>query len=136
MGAAAYLAGGLLRPIRSPPACDRWFVDEAYVKVNRVWRYVYRVINQYGQVIAALISARRAAAAARQLKRRLRPMQGLQSDRIAQVVIAGHALVQNLRRGHYDIALNTLPATRLAAAFGELARGSEQLRTRVRHVRR
>jgi len=55
------------------PPGDRWFVDETYVKVNRVWRYVYRVINQYGQVIDALISARRAAAAARQLKRRLRP---------------------------------------------------------------
>jgi hypothetical protein len=28
--------------------------------------------------------------------------------------------VQNLRRGHYDIALDTLPVTRLAAAFNEL----------------
>jgi hypothetical protein len=29
--------------------------------------------------------------------------------------------VQNLRRGHYDIELGTQPATRLAAAFNELA---------------
>jgi transposase-like protein len=57
-----------------------------------------------------------------QLKRRLRPMRGLQTDRTAQVVIAGHAFVQNLRRGHYDIALDTPPATRLAAAFTGLAR--------------
>ena len=57
-----------------------------------------------------------------QLKRRLRPMRGLQTDRTAQVVIAGHAFVQNLRRGHYDVALDTPPATRLAAAFTELAR--------------
>jgi transposase-like protein len=42
-----------------------------------------------------------------QLKRRLRPMPGLRTDRIAQVVIAGHAFVQNLRRGHYDLALDT-----------------------------
>ncbi len=35
-----------------------------------------------------------------QLKRRLRPMRGLQHDRTAQVVIAGDAFVQNLRRGH------------------------------------
>jgi hypothetical protein len=34
---------------------------------------------------------------------------------------AGHAFVQNLRRGHYDIELGTQPATRLAAAFNELA---------------
>jgi hypothetical protein len=36
--------------------------------------------------------------------------------------MAGHAFVQNLRRGHYDLALDTPPATRLAAAFTELAR--------------
>jgi IS6 family transposase len=57
-----------------------------------------------------------------QLKRRLRPMRGLQTDRTAQVVIAGHAFLQNLRRGHYDLALDSPPATRPAAAFTELAR--------------
>lgn len=48
-------------------------------------------------------------------------MRGLQTDRTAHVVIAGHAFVQNLRRGHYDITLDTKPAIRLAAAFTELA---------------
>jgi transposase-like protein len=56
-----------------------------------------------------------------QLKRRLRPMRGLQTDRTAQVVIVGHAFVQNLRRGHYDLGDSTRPALRVAAAFGELA---------------
>jgi hypothetical protein len=46
---------------------------------------------------------------------------GVRTDRSAQVVIAGHAFVQNLRRGHYELALDTPPATRLAAAFTELA---------------
>jgi transposase-like protein len=27
---------------------DRWYVDETYVKVTGVWRYVYRAIDQYG----------------------------------------------------------------------------------------
>ena len=141
---------------------DRWFVDETYVKVNGVWRYVYRAVDQHGQVIDVLLSARRDAAAARrfftralrtlkvtpsevvtdaapvypavldelvpsawhhveqyannpieadhgQLKRRLRPMRGLQTDRTAQVVIAGHAFVQNLRRGHYELGLDAPP---------------------------
>jgi transposase-like protein len=26
---------------------ERWFVDETYVKVNGVWRYVYRAMDQY-----------------------------------------------------------------------------------------
>jgi transposase-like protein len=41
---------------------DRWFVDETYVKVNGVWRYVYRAVDQYGQVIDVLVSVRRDAA--------------------------------------------------------------------------
>jgi transposase-like protein len=57
-----------------------------------------------------------------QLKRRLRPMRGLQTERTAQVVIAGHAFIQNLRRGHYELGVDAPPATRLAAAFTELAR--------------
>jgi hypothetical protein len=44
---------------------DRWFVDETYVKVSGAWRYVYRAVDQHGQVIDVLVSTRRDAAAAR-----------------------------------------------------------------------
>jgi transposase-like protein len=152
----------------------RWFVEETYVKVNGVWRYVYRAIDQYGQVIDVLVSARRDADAARRffrralatlkvtptevvtdaaavypavldelvpsawhhveryadnpieadhgrLNHRLRPMRGLRTDRTAQVVITGHAFMQNLRRGHYELGLDVPSANRVAAAFTELA---------------
>ena len=56
-----------------------------------------------------------------QLKRRLRPMRGLQTDRTAQVVIAGRAFLQNLRRGRYELAVDITPAERVAARFTELA---------------
>jgi IS6 family transposase len=158
---------------RSPG--HRWFVDETYVKVAGVWRYVYRAIDQYGQVIDVLMSARRDAVTARrfftralttlktapvevvtdaapvypavlsdlvpaawhhveryannpveadhgQLKHRLRPMRGLRTDRTAQTVMTGHAFVQNLRRGHYEIATETPTRLRLVAAFAELAK--------------
>jgi transposase-like protein len=49
---------------------DRWYVDETYVKVNGFWRYVYRAVDQYGQVIDVLVSARRDADAARRFFRR------------------------------------------------------------------
>jgi transposase-like protein len=153
---------------------DRWFVDETYVKVNGVWRYISRAIDQHGQVIDVLVSARRDAATAHrffrralstlkvkpaevvtdaapiypavleellprawhhverhannpieadhsQLKHRLRPMRGLRTARTAQVIIAGHAFMQNLRRGHYEIAVEMPGAERVAAAFTELA---------------
>jgi transposase-like protein len=55
------------------------------------------------------------------LKARLRPMRGLKQDRSARAVIAGHGFVQNLRRGHYEFAVDEPVARRLAAAFDELA---------------
>ena len=55
------------------------------------------------------------------LKARLRPMRGLKTDRAAANVIAGHAFVQNLRRGHYQLGVEAEPRLRVAAAFDELA---------------
>jgi transposase-like protein len=153
---------------------DRWQVDETYVKVAGQWRYVYRAIDQFGQVIDVFVSARRDAKAAHRfllqalgttraapsevvsdraptypvvleellpaawhctdryannhieadrgrLKSRLRPMRGLKRDRGARVIIAGHAFVQNVRRGHYELAVEEPTNRRLAVAFDELA---------------
>jgi len=143
------------RPCRHTPG-DRWFVDETYVKITGRWTYIYRAVDQHGQVIDVLLSARRDLVAARRffsralqagamptevttdrapvypraldelvpsalhtverhannpietdhgrLKARLRPMLGLKRHRSARIIAAGHAFVQNLRRGHYDIA--------------------------------
>ena len=152
----------------------RWFVDETYVRVAGVWRYVYRAVDQHGQVIDILVSARRDGAGARRfvqrvlgerarseqvttdkakaligavrdvspeaehdmtvdannrvecdhgrLKARLRPMRGLQTDRTATVVNRGHAFVQNLRRGHYELGVHAFnDQDQVAAAFDELA---------------
>jgi transposase-like protein len=43
---------------------DRWQVDETYVKVAGQWRYVYRAIDQFGQVIDVYVSSRRDTKAA------------------------------------------------------------------------
>jgi transposase-like protein len=152
---------------------DRWQVDETYVKVAGQWRYVYRAIDQFGQVIDVYVSPRRDTKAAHRfferaigttkiapaevttdqapvypavledllsasrhrtdqyannrvecdhgrLKARLRAMRGLKQDRSARVVIAGHAFVQNLRRGHYELAVEEPTNRRVAVAFDEL----------------
>jgi transposase, IS6 family len=56
------------------------------------------------------------------LKARLRPMRGLKQNCSARVIIAGHAFVQNVRRGHYELAVEESANRRLAVAFDELAR--------------
>ena len=55
------------------------------------------------------------------LKARLWPMRGLKRHRFFRVLAAGHAFVQNLRRGHYDIATETPSACRLRIVFHDLA---------------
>jgi IS6 family transposase len=55
------------------------------------------------------------------LKARLRPMRGLKQDRSARIVIAGHGFVQNLRRGHDELAVEEPVARCLAVAFDELS---------------
>jgi IS6 family transposase len=138
----------------------RWFVDETYVKLPGSWRYVYRAVDQYGQVIDVFLSKKRdlrAAAffanairfhgepaevttdradalvraiaellpvvphATRQyannrveadhgrLKASLRPMRDLKRHPTASVIIEGHAFMQNLRRGHYELGVGALP---------------------------
>jgi hypothetical protein len=47
-------------------AADRWFVDETYLKVAGQWVYLYRAIDQHGQVIDVLASPKRDLAATRQ----------------------------------------------------------------------
>jgi len=153
-------------------AGDRWFVDETYVKVAGVWRYVYRAVDQHGQVIDVLVSRRRDIASARmfftaalavhgdpaevitdrapalanvieglipaawhntgqyqnnrvecdhgRLKARLRPMRGVKTNRTASVVIRGHAFIHNLRRDHYELAVDAAQLFRVAIAFDEL----------------
>jgi IS6 family transposase len=55
------------------------------------------------------------------LKARLRPKRSLKRDRAAAVVLRGHAFVQNLRRGHYELGVDArCQQLCLAAAFDEL----------------
>ena len=47
-------------------------------------------------------------------------MRGLKTHRTASVVIRGHAFIQNLRRGHYELAVDAGLLFRLATTFDEL----------------
>jgi len=48
-------------------------------------------------------------------------MRGLKQDRSARMIVAGHGFVQNVRRGHYALAVEEPLTRRLAVAFNELA---------------
>jgi transposase-like protein len=61
---------------------DRWHVDETYVKVGGTWRYLFRGIDQFGQVIDVFLSRRRNTEAARRFF-----AQALGSTRISPVEV-------------------------------------------------
>jgi transposase, IS6 family len=54
------------------------------------------------------------------LKSRLRPMRGLKQLRCARVITAGHAFIQNIRRGHYELETEQTVNLRVPVAFDEL----------------
>src|SRR6187397_2801823 len=62
------------------------------------------------------------------LETRLRPMRGLKRFRSARVLAAGHALVQNLRRGHYEIAVDQPPHDRFVRRSTNLCSPSDRPR--------
>ena len=133
---------------------------------------MYRAIDQQGQVLDVLLSARRDLAAARRffsralragtipaevttgrapayprvldelipsaphtveryadnpietdhgrLKARLRPMRGLKRRRSARIIAAGHAFIQSLPRGHYELATDVPDRHRICRGFDQL----------------
>ncbi len=55
------------------------------------------------------------------LKARLRPMRGLECDRSCRIIVRGHAFIQNLRRGHYELGVDAPHLVVAAVAFDERA---------------
>ncbi|MEO6563857.1 MAG: IS6 family transposase, partial [Nitrosospira sp.] len=48
------------------PAGKSWCIDETYIKVKGVWKYLYRAVDKQGQTVDFLLSAKRDKEAARQ----------------------------------------------------------------------
>ena len=134
--------------------------------------YLYRAIDQFGQVIDVMVSEKRDLAAIRRfftralgqapqptevttdrapayprvldellpvachvveqyannpvearprpVEFRLRAMRGLKQLHCTRVITTGHAFVQNIRRGHYELGIDKNAKLRVATAFNEL----------------
>jgi len=97
--------------------CDPWEVitDRAPALANVIEGLIPAALHNTGQYENNRVESDHG-----RLKARLRPMRGLKTNRTASVVIRGHAFIQNLRRGHYELAVDTGPLFRLATAFDEL----------------
>jgi len=61
---------------RSSPGGDQWFVDEVFVRIDGKLRYLYRAVDQDGQVLKILVQTRQNKSAAARFFRRLLKQQG------------------------------------------------------------
>ena len=56
---------------RRPRPGDKWHLDEVFVKINGAQRYLWRAVDQHGNVLDVLVQSRRNAVAAKKFFRRL-----------------------------------------------------------------
>jgi putative transposase len=61
---------------RRPKPGDTWHLDEVFIRINGVLRYLWRAVDQHGVVLGILVQDRRNAAAAKRFFKRL--LHGLQ----------------------------------------------------------
>ena len=76
---------------RRPRPGDRWHLDEVFVKINGRLRYLWRAVDQHGDVLDILVQSRRNAVAARRFFRKVCPERGRRLDvgRASDAVLCG-----------------------------------------------
>src|SRR5580765_5368504 len=93
---------------RRPRPGDKWHLDEVFVKINGAQRYLWRAVDQHGNVLDVLVQSRRNALAAKKFFRKL--LKGLLyvprvivTDKLASYQVAHRELVPSVahRRSRY-----------------------------------
>jgi transposase, IS6 family len=84
---------------------SRWQVDETYIKVAGCWRYVYRAVDENGQVIAVYVCSRRDKEAARRFFDRA----------LATAVVAPVEVVTDQAAAYLQVLEQVLPNTTAAS---------------------
>ena len=114
---------------RSAPGDDQWFVDEVFIRVDGQQRYLYRAVDQDGQVLDILVQTRRNTKAAARFFRRLLKQQGQAPRRLVTNKL------RRYRPAHRDVMPDTVHDTnQYANNRAELSH--EPTRQRERRMRR
>ena len=93
---------------RRPRPGDKWHLDEVFVKINGITGYLWRAVDQHGNVLDVLVQSRRNATAAKRFFRKL--LKGLQyvprvlvTNKLASYGVAHRQLMGSVahRRSRY-----------------------------------
>ena len=111
------------------PTTDSWRVDETYLKVKGVWKYLYRAVDSQGNTLDFLLSAKRDGKAAARFFRKLLKGQHTQAPRVITVD----------KNAAYPVAIDALKAEETIEKETEL-RQSKYLNNVIeqdhRHIKR
>jgi len=114
---------------RSGPGGDHWFVDEVFVRIDGQLRYLYRAVDQDGQVLDILMQRRRNKHAATRFFRRLLKQQGQAPRRLVTDKLRSY------RPAHREVMPSTIHDTsQYANNRAEISH--EPSRQRERRMRR
>ena len=93
---------------RRPRPGDKWYLDEVFIKINGKTNYLWRAVDQHGNVLDILVTSRRDATAATRFFRKL--LTGLEylprvmiTDKLASYGVAHRRLIPSVehRRSKY-----------------------------------
>ena len=115
-----------MRPVRAAvcePAApswsrpgDKWRLDEVFVQISGAQRYLWRAVDQLGNVLDILVQSRRNAVAAKKFFRRLRT--GLRyvprvivTDKLASYQVAHRELMASVQHRRSKHLNSTAPRT-------------------------
>ena len=93
---------------RRPRPGDKWHLDEVFVRINGRLRYLWRAVDQHGNVLDVLVHSRRNAVSARRFFRKL--LKGLRyvprvlvTDKLGSYQVAHRELMSSVehRRSRY-----------------------------------
>jgi len=114
---------------RSGSCGDQWFVDEVFVRIDGQLRYLYRAVDQDGQVLDILVQTRRNTKAAARFFRKLLKQQGQPPRRIITDKLRSY------RSAHREVMPGTFhDTTQYANNRAEVSH--EPTRQRERRMRR
>lgn len=93
---------------RRPRPGDKWHLDEVYIRINGTQHYLWRAVDQHGNVLDVLVQSRRNANAAKRFFRKM--LKGLQyvprvivTDKLGSYQVAHRELLPSVehRRSKY-----------------------------------
>ena len=115
---------------RRPRPGDKWHLDEVFVRINGRLRYLWRAVDQHGNVLDVLVQSRRNAVAAKRFFRKL--LKGLRyvprvlvTDKLGSYQVAHRET--HVVGGAPAVAVSEQPRRELSSAHPTTRTGDETL---------